>query len=806
MSFLRNAWCCCRQQEIDQSSELDVGLEKFAVGRESESMETDTMTRQLWRAAANGNAQEVEDLLLAGADVNGSDPESTPSSRNITPLIHAARAGHRDVVSILLKDPSLHVNSFTMNETIPVRSRQAALHWACRQGKADVVAELLCHKDLDVNMKTQLGYTALQVACQCGHCDVVRLLTEDKRTDMMFFWVSPSHVEIDAMKVAIFEGFADVVKVLVSTRRKDVPDLNHLSMGLAYKANPIGTAATAGHPAIVRILLEARSDPSIQTDTGKDSLAIAADADSTEIVQCLLSAGMPVGNSFSELREAQILGQAKELCQLYGKKAHEKPGEIMPSLHMAVLDNDEERIHSVIKEVVAGGGQAYDVEDGGRLPAVYWAIELGRWNLVKALLTEGHGMDADFVTKLLNDAFGTIHKGPAAQPGERVFEVVQALLAQNTAITADRKKAKGAFKLLHPFCASVIALKYLQAHMHHFIWLRETCHQRSAEIYSRIDAEVGTATLQKLALVGADENQEGTRQDDEGLLPKFEYIANVKSGQRMAGNHELYAARSIALAAMCIQQIFMQDMRALFDTGFPGTTLHAAPPKTFSRMYNKLNNKHEHGDPSIPKPRPMKNVDVNRFAMSVTDPADVERVLLAIKSKYKILRVKNSHDPGTGGYGAYRSLLINFAYDTGVSCIELFGSGHYDDTMVSKGKSDIDEAYIASDATGQVWSNYCRHLRPAFDWLWGLQGLWSSTRIEPHRTFTIAAEVQVILEPYMRGRELSHLLYKISRCETGPSEMARDFASSFQDESEVLKGKKAAVLDIASKARQAKAA
>eukprot|EP00971_Amphidinium_carterae_P109030 2158956-Amphidinium_carterae.2 len=40
----------------------------------------------------------------------------------------------------------------------------------------------------------------------------------------------------------------------------------------------------------------------------------------------------------------------------------------------------------------------------------------------------------------------------------------------------------------------------------------------------------------------------------------------------------------------------------------------------------------EHGDPSIPKPRPMKNVDVIRCAVSVTHPADVERILQTVKS------------------------------------------------------------------------------------------------------------------------------------------------------------------------------
>ena len=42
----------------------------------------------------------------------------------------------------------------------------------------------------------------------------------------------------------------------------------------------------------------------------------------------------------------------------------------------------------------------------------------------------------------------------------------------------------------------------------------------------------------------------------------------------------------------------------------------------------------------------------------------------------------------------------------------------------------------------------------------------------------IATEAQIIYQPYMKGRSLSHLLFEISRC-AGPGEMARDFCEGF---------------------------
>jgi len=796
--------CCCASSKGDGPAE--VVIEAEGVMQKEKTEEKDPKTSRLWIATANGDMPEVEELLAAGVDVNAADPVSTPSSRNITPLVRAARAGHVGVVRSLLQVKDIDVNAYTTNEPIPVRSRQAALHWACREGRTDVVSALLTHPNIDVNMKTQLGYTALQVASQVGHADAVSVLVKDPRVDIKFFWTSPSKVEMDALKVATFEGHDAVARVLVNTGRADGPDLSQKSVSVDGITTPVTMATLAGHPAIARVLLEAKGSPDIPDEQGRTSLGVALDTNNTEIVLNLLCAGADASSCFTRFHEEQILGNAKTLQKLYQSQDYQKEKERFPALHEAVLGNKMPELTKAIAAETAAGKYASDLDDGGGFPALYWAIELGYWEQVEVLLSSGHSMPKDFASKLLAGGFGPITKAPSEIPGERVFEVCRALLANDAAITADKVKAKGAFKLLQPFCASVPALQYFQKHTADFDWLRETCLHHSNSIYVRVDAEVGLEALKRAAQVAKDENFGSIRQDDPELLPLLEYIANEETGQRMAGNHELFAARSLALAGMCINKVFMEDMRALLEPAFPKAGIHPAPPKAFSRMYNKLQNKLEHGDPTIPKPRPMKNVDINRLAVSVDDADDVDRIYKAIKSKYKILRVKNTHDPSSEGYGAYRSLLVNFAYEPGLSYREVFGlSPGYQDFKNTAGASDQD-SYSASDATSQKWLDHVKLMKPAFDWLWGLQGLWRVARKDGDRPFRIAAEVQIILKPYMRGRLLSHLMYKISRCETGPSEMARDFARGFQEDSPELIATRESVINIAGEVRAAAAA
>merc|ERR1719461_609044 len=127
----------------------------------------------------------------------------------------------------------------------------------------------------------------------------------------------------------------------------------------------------------------------------------------------------------------------------------------------------------------------------------------------------------------------------------------------------------------------------------------------------------------------------------------------------MGGDHNCYYAQSLALIALALNDIFQEDVRAIFK---PITEhVHSAPPKTYGRMFNKLMNPLDHGDPSIPQPRPARNVDVLRAGVEIHNVEDFARALLALKARFRILRIKNTHSPQVQGFGGYRSILANFA-------------------------------------------------------------------------------------------------------------------------------------------------
>jgi len=779
--MFRGLFCCCQEE----NGEVDTGQINNDV-LNAVSPEGDVTA--LWAAAVAGEAGLVTKLINTGVDPNIPDSVATPRSRNSTALLKAARAGHAAVVGALVKDSRVDVNASTTDEVTPVRSKQTPLHWACREGHAEVVRVLLTSKQCDPNLKTQLGFSAAMIAAQNGFLETLTAMTEDPRVDLKYAWVTPETVELSAMMVALIEGQVPVVRHLATLKRDDKQDINGISRSLYCRNTLLHFATQQKNTNIVEVLLSARADPDIPSEKGDTALEVAVQSDTAEVILLLLAAKANSDRCFSEMQRSQIDGDGQLLRKLY-KTAPAQSG-ILPSIHRAVLDNSMDQLTAAIKN--AKKGSVMKTVDGGNLPAAYWAIELGQWDQASALLQEHH-MSADFVQKLKRGDFGKLSLSPSTLPGERAFEVFKALLNEEARIVESAELAKGAFSLLKPFCGSVVALNYFKHHIQDFDLLRQLCVDQIVKIYSRIDGDVGLPTLQRLGKVALTENRAGARQDDTGLLPELMYFIDEEKNMKMGGNSELFCARSLSLAALAVNDIFMDDMKETFSK-LPVEVVEA-PPKNYTRMFNKLMNPVEHGDPTIPKPRPMRNIDVLRIGLVISNPDDLEKAYLSLKSRYRILRVKNNHDPGAGeGFGGYRNLLINFAYDTGVKIKDLFGEGQY--AM----REDGERWHMSLNSTGEKWMRYCRAMRPSSDWSWGIQAFWRAARREPERRLIIAGEVQMILADYMQGRHLSHLLYKISRCDSGTvgaSEMARDFAASFTEKSQELEDAQAEACAIA---------
>ena len=160
------------------------------------------MTAQLIQAAEAGDTTAVQELLQAGADINGTD------DRGRTPVMAATHGNKPETVQALIEagadvnmrdhrldNPFLYAGAEGLLDILRLtiaagadtrltnRFGGTALIPAAERGHVEIVQELLRHTNVDVNHVNNLGWTALLEAIILGeggsrHTEVVRLLVE----------------------------------------------------------------------------------------------------------------------------------------------------------------------------------------------------------------------------------------------------------------------------------------------------------------------------------------------------------------------------------------------------------------------------------------------------------------------------------------------------------------------------------------------------------------------------------------------------------------------------------------------------
>ncbi|XP_067667712.1 ankyrin repeat domain-containing protein 50-like [Haliotis asinina] len=150
----------------------------------------------LMLAAENGHRNVVELLVGQGANVSlhdnkgnnvlhfacrGGDVEvvkyilsenmvniDSRGWKRMTPVMMAARTGHRDVVESLVRKGA--------NVLLRGASKNTILHFACRGGDVEVVKYVLAQNMVDINSRGWKRMTPVMMAATKGYKDVVELL------------------------------------------------------------------------------------------------------------------------------------------------------------------------------------------------------------------------------------------------------------------------------------------------------------------------------------------------------------------------------------------------------------------------------------------------------------------------------------------------------------------------------------------------------------------------------------------------------------------------------------------------------
>ena len=219
----------------------------------------------LMKAADKGDAPAVQALLGKGAVVNARD------SYGCTALMRAAYLGQTATVKLLLQqgaDPKLR--------SVPLEA-MASITLANPGWTDSEIPQIMG------------GRTALGLAAEKGHADIVRLLlTKSEKADAM-------HSLVAALLKRT--GHADVVSVLLDS----AADINSISGDLDFDShwlfgentmvNPLSLAAMSGQRDIVELLLNKGADVNYRNGADRCALDIAAENGYAGIVRLLLEHG-----------------------------------------------------------------------------------------------------------------------------------------------------------------------------------------------------------------------------------------------------------------------------------------------------------------------------------------------------------------------------------------------------------------------------------------------------------------------------------------------------------------------------------
>ena len=225
-----------------------------------------------------GGGRGVETALTTGSDTRGSAAVpgfdiNAADANGRSALYYAAELGVSAIVEVLLAQRSIDVNASDP-------TGRTALMAAAEYGHVSVLKLLLsAQPPANVLAATHdAGIVPLMYAAQCGNEKAVRLLlARGAKVD------SRSTANVSALYMAAENGHADVMRVLL-----DQPEGRKAIDSETRQHTPLQIAAHEGHESVVRLLLEHGAAASTATGGGETALHLASQQGHVQCVRELL--------------------------------------------------------------------------------------------------------------------------------------------------------------------------------------------------------------------------------------------------------------------------------------------------------------------------------------------------------------------------------------------------------------------------------------------------------------------------------------------------------------------------------------
>uniref|UniRef100_A0A1X7TCJ4 Death domain-containing protein n=1 Tax=Amphimedon queenslandica TaxID=400682 RepID=A0A1X7TCJ4_AMPQE len=182
-------------------------------------------------------------------------------------LLEAVTAGNNEAVEFLLQLETVNIDH--TNE-----EGKTALMLACERGHEDIVDSLVS-AGANVNIQDNKGLTALMIASAFNHISIIHMLLHANANPHL-----KKSNGSNALMIASYNGNHEVVELLMK--------------GVDYKyqqedgANAFMVACQNGHTQIVELLLKEQVDPNVQKNNGWNAFMLASQYGHTQIVELLL--------------------------------------------------------------------------------------------------------------------------------------------------------------------------------------------------------------------------------------------------------------------------------------------------------------------------------------------------------------------------------------------------------------------------------------------------------------------------------------------------------------------------------------